>query len=101
MKEKILILNACRWSDKETGELKAMMSIVFTNDESIADNKNFYGASPIIISLKVDNFDIIRPLAMQVVQAEIEFVNNARNPLKPKTTIKSLKTQDGKVFNLA
>lgn len=101
MKEKVLILNGARWTDKKSGEYKALLNIVFTNEESIANNPNFFGGQPITIDVDVEKFDIIRDLRMQVVEAEIDFVNNARNPLKPKSQIKTLKTKDGKIFNMA
>lgn len=101
MKQNILILNAARYTDKKTKELKALMNIVFLNQESIADNENFFGSNPITISVDPEKFEILRGLCMESVLAEIEFLTNARNPLKPKTTIKSLKTNEGKVFNLA
>jgi len=101
MKEKVLILNGVKYVDKKTGDSKAMLNVIFMNDESIADNKNFFGSQAIVISIDAEKFEIVRQLKMQVVQAEIDFVNNSRNPLRPKTVVKSFKTQDGKVFNLA
>lgn len=101
LKENMLIINACRWTDKKTSELKAMMSLVFMNEDSIANNDNFFGSNVLNISFPVEKFEILRNLRMQVVEADIDFVNNTNNPLKPKTILKSLKTSDGKVFNLA
>lgn len=51
--------------------------------------------------VNANDFDMLRLLAMKECEADITFENNAKNPLKPKVKIKSLKTRDGKVTLLS
>ena len=99
MKEYVQVVNGARWT--KDGKNHALLNLIFTSKEALANNPNFFGGQLVVVSVNPTDFDTLRLLAMKKCEAEITFENNAKNPLKPIVKIKSLKTEDGKVTLLS
>lgn len=99
MKENVQIINGARWIKE--GKTYSLLNLIFTSKEALANNPNFFGGQLVTVMVNANDFDMLRLLAMKECEADITFENNAKNPLKPKVKIKSLKTRDGKVTLLS
>lgn len=88
MKQNILILNVCRYADKQSGLKKNSFQYILTNDEAVADNSNFKGYSVLTAFVNSDKIDELSSILMRDVVMECEFVSSTKNPLKPRVNIK-------------
>lgn len=101
MKQKIMILNVCRYTNKTTKMINTSFQYVLMDATAIADNDNYKGASVLSMFLQADLINQISPLMLQQTEMEIEYQYNSKNPMKPNVVVKSITGKNGTSINLA
>jgi len=98
-KEKILILNVCRY-EKE-GSWKSLINFIFVNNENLTVTDKFKGYADLTVyyDTPVAYEQIPVEAIGQVVEVTIEEKSNSYNPLKKKTVLSSI-AYKGQTYNL-
>lgn len=98
-KEKLLILNACRY-EKE-GKWKSLINFIFANTENLTVTDKFKGFADLTVYYDTPVAYEVLPEEMmgQVVEATFEDKSSTYNPLKKRTVLSSI-AYKGQTYNL-
>ena len=102
MKQEIMILNVCRYKDKNDESKKTSFNYVLTNDEAIANNDNYKGYSVLTLFVNKDVLAELTPLIMRPCVLHCDFISSTKNPLRPRVNLKSITdVKSNKTIDLA
>lgn len=73
-KEKILLLNACRFEDKKTKESKCLINYIYTNKEAIVDSEKCYGCFVQTQVIDVGYFNLLKPHLLDTLYMNFETI---------------------------
>lgn len=99
-KEKILLLNACKFKDKKDNTEKCLINYVYCNKEALVDTDKCFGAFVQTQVIDVKFFAILKPYLLDSITMNFETqyqVKNGRTTLM----IKGFIDKNGKDISMA
>lgn len=99
-KEKILIIDAMKYVDKKTGEIKSRVGFIFNTEKHFKSTDKFLGFNE--LSCFYDG-DIINKIPKDAIMAPVEGIfevkTNQANPMKTSSILTGIEYK-GNVYNL-
>lgn len=99
-KELIIIIDAIRYIDKKTGEIKTRIGFVFGSEKHLKKTDKFVGFSELSCFYDGDLIERIpKEVIMKPIEATFEIRNNQSNPMKSSAILSSYEFK-GNVYKL-
>lgn len=99
-KENILIIDAMKYVDKKTGEIKSRVGFIFNSDKHLKSTDKFVGFNE--LSCFYDG-DIVSKLSTELIMKPVigifEVKTNQSNPMKTNSILTAIEYK-GNVYNL-
>ena len=99
-KERILIIDAMRYTDKKTGEIKSRVGFIFNTEKHFKNTEKFLGFNE--LSCFYDG-DVVAKLKSDFIMKDVigifEVKTNASNPMRTSSILTAIEYK-GNVYNL-
>lgn len=94
MKQKIMILNVCRYKNKTTNLTNTAFEYIIMDNSAYANHENYVGNSVLKMYLPTDILSQLANYIGKNIVCDIEY-QYTNNPMKPKVVVKSFSDEKG------